>query len=196
MGVPRPDVQAYFPDYPTSFGCGFFYYINTTLLQNTTYNLSCSITDTDGVEATIDSRYVKVRNIGSIKRAGELPSPHPIHHKPISMNRAGITADNLKNALKETIIVKQMERIEMDLARKFKFGGGDSTVGSALTGYLKRGNMLYPLPVGSTLHKGSGKFYWSTGPAHVGSYTLVFLGKVQRENPEVFVFDVSIRGRE
>jgi hypothetical protein len=44
-------------------------------------------------------------------------------------------------------------------------------------GYMIINGDLRPLPIGSTLAKKAGKFYWSPGPGFYGKYDLVFLIK-------------------
>lgn len=43
-------------------------------------------------------------------------------------------------------------------------------------GYIKTSSKLYPLPIGSTLDKEKGIFYWQPGTGFVGDYKLVFIG--------------------
>ena len=42
------------------------------------------------------------------------------------------------------------------------------------TGYTVSGNLLQPLPIGSTLDSDAGIFYWFPGPGFLGKYHLVF----------------------
>ena len=54
-------------------------------------------------------------------------------------------------------------------------------------GYLVNGSELKPLPIGSTLDRWRGIFYWQLGPGFSGDYTLVFLnedreGNITRKN--------------
>ena len=44
-------------------------------------------------------------------------------------------------------------------------------------GYLVVGDQLRELPIGSTLDKERGVFYWQPGPGFVGEYHFVFIEK-------------------
>ena len=47
--------------------------------------------------------------------------------------------------------------------------------GPVSEGYLVVGDQLRPLPVGSTLDKANGVFYWQPGPGFMGQYEIVFI---------------------
>jgi hypothetical protein len=67
--------------------------------------------------------------------------------------------------------IEEMERIEVRL------NAAPGT--SNYTGYHVVGNYLMPLPVGSTLDREKGIFYWLPGPGFIGNYQMVFI----EENP-------------
>jgi len=72
------------------------------------------------------------------------------------------------------IEMKEVERVEIELG-----GNPDSsaTMSEAprYEGYLRVGDILRPLPLGSTLDPSTGRFSWLPGPGFIGSYDLVFL---------------------
>ncbi|GAG10996.1 unnamed protein product, partial [marine sediment metagenome] len=64
---------------------------------------------------------------------------------------------------KATLEIREVDRIEIEL------GKGVST------GYIVVGDQLRPLPIGSTLDRAKGIFYWQPGPGFIGEYDLVFI---------------------
>jgi hypothetical protein len=63
------------------------------------------------------------------------------------------------------IEINELERVKINLA--------DAII---VEGYLIVGDQLRKLPIGSTLDKEKGIFYWRPGPGFIGEYRLVFVG--------------------
>jgi hypothetical protein len=66
----------------------------------------------------------------------------------------------------KSVEIKELERVEINLSDE-----------GVVEGYLIVGDQLRELPIGSTLDKENGIFYWQPGPGFVGEYRLVFLEK-------------------
>jgi hypothetical protein len=73
----------------------------------------------------------------------------------------------IKSPAFEELQSREMELVEVDL---FLSTGEDLNV----TGYSYNYNTLTKLPIGSTLDKVDGKFFWSPGPGFVGEYRFLF----------------------
>jgi len=58
-------------------------------------------------------------------------------------------------------------------------------------GYQVVGSQLRPLPIGSTLDREKGIFYWQPGPGFIGEYRLVFIEK--GENMEMKKKNIIIK---
>ena len=91
-----------------------------------------------------------------------------------------IYADENQNI---TIEIKELERVEIHLA--------EETRGLApllqWTGYQEVNSQLRQLPIGSTLDRENGIFYWQPGPGFMGEYQLIFFagdnrGMLTRKN--------------
>jgi hypothetical protein len=65
-----------------------------------------------------------------------------------------------------TIQSEELDRIELHLSE---------SAGHRYTGYLRAGDGLAPLPIGSSLNASTGAFTWQPGVAFVGQYDLVFV---------------------
>jgi hypothetical protein len=69
-----------------------------------------------------------------------------------------------------TIEIRELQRLEIRLVP-------EGTFFSLCSGYLEAGSQLSPLPIGSTLDRKKGVFYWQPGPGFTGEYRLVFIEK-------------------
>lgn len=78
--------------------------------------------------------------------------------------------------------IEEAERVEVHLGgsipvildgRKPSMSFGPQA--STFEGYLVVGNELRPLPIGSTLDRKTGVFYWQPGPGFLGQYDFVFI---------------------
>ena len=199
----RPDLSALFPalQFPgiaTALGVAP---INTATLANGVHTISWLVTDNTGAAAGIGSRYFTVSNgslvldpqttavTGSpivdtpaflqLPRAAVQRGTTPaslaaeiaaasIDHRPVSGRRGYDESAPLgRYAVKNGATVVQSEeldRIELRLG-----------AGQPLTGYLRSGGRLAPLPIGSALDSDSGVFTWQPGVGFSGSYDLAFV---------------------
>ena len=70
-----------------------------------------------------------------------------------------------------TVQGEEMDRIELRLAA----GSGSARDGDAYRGYLRAGDALEPLPIGSRLNAATGEFTWQPGVGFVRGYDFVFV---------------------
>lgn len=187
----RSDIASLFPGYNNTNGPIGYFYINTTTLKNGVHTISWNVTDNAGNSDGTGSRYFSVTNNSS-----SCVSPSETELFPLTNEITDITAiptDECPvmvhlNRNKQTtpcpveinennqhvLHIHELERIEVNL---FQDNSQAST--SVLSGYLQVGNKLQALPIGSTLDRENGKFYWQPGPGFIGQYQLLFLEKDQ-----------------
>jgi hypothetical protein len=150
--VYRWDIAWFFPGYANSNNAVGYYYIDTTKLANGVHTIAWTVTDNAGNSEGIGSRYFSVMNAGAGEK-GSAPVFDSYSHS--------LTLDEIK-----IVEIKELERLEINLS--------DDGVSE---GYLVVGDQLRELPIGSTLDRERGIFYWQPGPGFVGEYHLVFLEK-------------------
>jgi len=75
------------------------------------------------------------------------------------------------------IEMEEVSRIELHLNGKKSQSGIENLHLSDFEGYLVVGEQLRPLPIGSTLDKKQGIFYWMPGAGFIGEYDLIFVRK-------------------
>jgi hypothetical protein len=174
----RPDIAGLFPGYNNSNGAHAYYYLNTTAYDNGIHTIVWVARDDAGNADGIGSRYFTIRNTtgdavpgvpgNSIKGAEAWrDDPGPVG---IIKGYPG-HGDNVKVQVVYPdehgmipVEIRELGRIELH----FKSN-------SQLSGYLKVGDQLRPLPIGSFLDADKGIFYWHPGPGFVGEYKLVFI---------------------
>jgi len=84
---------------------------------------------------------------------------------------------------KVTVQGQELDRFELQLGLE---------AGEQMTGYLRAGDTLQELPIGSSLAPSTGRFVWSPGVGFIGAYDLVFARTrngqvVQRQEVRVVV---------
>jgi len=186
----RSDVAALFPGYANSDGAGGYYYIDTTKLKNGLHTIAWIVSDTGGNSDGIGSRYFAIQNLGASDQvlgirdqgAGEKGRAEARKSGRAEKDGSGRGAaafspcapvfDSYSPAFDETKIVeiKELERVDITLSDK-----GFAPQAIRVEGYLVVGDQLRELPIGSTLDKEKGIFYWQPGPGFVGEYRFVFI---------------------
>lgn len=95
---------------------------------------------------------------------------------------------------KITVKIRELQRVVIDLENRYS--SNDATFNREMEksdtiprfkGYMRVGDHLRPLPIGSTLDAVRGVFYWQPGPGFVGTYSFVFVkanrkGYVEQRN--------------
>lgn len=189
-GDPRPDVCGIFPGYTCN--AAFHFDLDTTNYSNGTHTILCNVTDTGSDANGIGIRYFNTRNIDTPTDASQVPGQAlysmpemteiPVYYsEPVTVKkgyRTPITTETIypgNNGI-INIRLRELERVKI---RLFPGGRGKWRLASlsGYTGYMKVGEQLCPLPIGSTLDTGKGIFYWQPGPGFIGEYPLVFIEK-------------------
>jgi hypothetical protein len=170
--VYRGDIAGLFPGYANTGGAIGYYSIDTTAITNGIHTIAWIVSDNGGNSDGIGSRYFTIQNSGPNDQVGRgAPACAPVFDScspffdpsspvfdPYSRS---LTFDEIK-----TVEIQELERVEINLSDK-----------GVSEGYLVVGDQLRGLPIGSTLDKGRGVFYWQPGPGFIGEYSFVFLRK-------------------
>jgi hypothetical protein len=175
---PRDDIAAIFPGYRNTEGPVGFRMIDTTALSNGLHTIVWTATDSLGFTGGIGSRFFRIANGPSaLTMAAEVAPPRledlPIDRTSIVGRRgwshdAAIRSYAVGNAGRTIVRGEEIDRFELWLAP-------DLPQGQHYTGYLRVGDELTSLPVGSTLNGTTATFVWSPGVGFVGAYDLVFV---------------------
>ncbi|HEY7500088.1 MAG TPA: hypothetical protein VH740_16320 [Vicinamibacterales bacterium] len=179
----RSDIASLFPGFSNTNGAIGFRVIDTTLLANGTHTIVWVVTDNAGTTQGIGSRFFTVSNgVGAVTAssatAGAVPVPSPslVASLPaaddVVWGRRGFDLDAPFDAYRSTPVRRitlrgeEIDRFELALGER---------AGTSLTGYVRVGSELSPLPIGSQLDPATGAFTWTPGVGFVGNYDLVFV---------------------
>jgi len=189
-GYYRVDIATLFPGYCNANGAIGYIPIDTTKYTNGVHTIVWSATDSAGVNNGFGSRYFTIQNAGSSVQANRLEfgSQEPNRRlreaeaDSLSFNRryqAYVRRGFDKEALPEAVHpdtegslrveIRELERVEINFTEK-----GDGTIRQ---GYLKVGDELRALPIGTTFDASEGILYWQPGPGFIGDYEFVFLSR-------------------
>jgi hypothetical protein len=173
----RTDIAALFPGYANTNGAVGYYYLDTTKLANGVHTIAWTVSDTGGNSDGIGSRYFSVLNTetsdeplgvrGQGSGVGDERRGEPPCSPVFDPYSRSLTFDGIIN-----FEIKELERVEINLSDE---GVAPQAIG--VEGYLVVSDQLRELPIGSTLDKDRGVFYWQPGPGFVGEYRFVFIGK-------------------
>ncbi|NIM15168.1 MAG: hypothetical protein GTO45_24655 [Candidatus Aminicenantes bacterium] len=182
--VYRKDIATLFPGYANSNGALAYFDFDTTIYNNGVHTISWNVADDAGNTDGIGSRYFSIQNTGSrassraqesnvtrFKDLKEFPLDYSL---PIGIKKGyrknTETVELFSNENGNTnIIIKELGRVEIHIA-------------NLLAGYMKVGNQLNSLPIGSTLDTQRDIYYWQPGPGFIGKYHFVFILKDQDGN--------------
>jgi Tol biopolymer transport system component len=197
----REDIALLFPGYHNSSGAGGYFYLDTAQYANGVHTLQWTATDyadnTDG----IGSRYFTIQNRGSDARVMEMgPRGLPPCPDPHEEAQSDHTVRILKGYSNEdqsqliypdengviTVKINELERVEIHISWGTRGLAPLSNCSISSTnqwqGFQVIGGRPGALPIGSTLDREKGIFYWQPGPGFVGEYRLVFIKKDRHEN--------------
>lgn len=173
----RADIASLFPGYANSNGAVGYAYLDTKAYDNGIHTISWTATDSGGNSDGIGSRYFSIMNTSSdmgktgIKgqgsgrseiRRGELPCPlNPGQYGAVEVLKgyredvAPQTVYPDKSGIID-VVIRELERVVINF--------GNVPVAPLRT-----------LPIGSTLDREKGIFYWIPGPGFIGKYELAFI---------------------
>jgi hypothetical protein len=167
----REDIPTRFPGYANSDGAIGYYYLDTTQYANGMHTIAWTIRDNAGNEDGIGSRYFSIQNTesgvrdqgpGAREKRRGAPACAPVFD-PCAPSIEPFSP--LSNETK-TVEIKELERVELNLPDK-----------GVYEGYLVVGDQLRELPIGSTLDRSNGIFYWQPGAGFIGRYHFAFFEK-------------------
>ncbi|MGE5343627.1 MAG: BACON domain-containing protein [Candidatus Omnitrophota bacterium] len=157
----RSDIVDLFSGFANTNGAGGYFYFDTTPLTNGYHTISWNVTDSAGNSDGIGSRYFSVMNV---EASMESLKASPMNSEPLEALSVG-------DGDVESIEMNELGRVEIRLSDE-----GTSSM-THFQGYMMVGDQFRALPVGSTLDREKGIFYWQPGPGFVGEYRFVFIGK-------------------
>jgi hypothetical protein len=186
--VSKPIIAQLFPNYANSNGPGGYFYLNTRTYTNGVHTIAWNVTDDAGNADGIGSRFFTITNYyvraSTERQSGPTQYPWkdawnhiPLDYsEPVTLKKGYyqddyITGDGDMEKIYPDekgvfhMTIEELERIEIHLGNHL------------YTGYLSVGNQLRALPIGSTLDREKGIFYWQPGPVFIGQYRLVFTRK-------------------
>jgi hypothetical protein len=178
----RADIASLFPGYANSNGAVGYFYLDTTAYEDGVHTIQWTAADSDGNTDGIGSRYFTIQNTGGRKvhRTAQ-HARRECKDNPLWPSNPGeaISIDysapvSVKKGYRDTkpqtiypndngdiyIEIKELQRLEIHFPDT-----GKSTLN------------LSSLPIGSTLDRERGVFYWQPGPGFIGEYPLIFIRK-------------------
>jgi len=177
----RADIAALFPGYNNSGGAVGYFYFDTTGYENGVHTIAWSAADDAGNIDGIGSRYFAVRNLPGMGRGAkktgdgrqrtedgkcfaEIPVDYYGAVGVINGYKTNVEPQAMYPDDKGTITVEieELDRVEIHFFESLQ--KGESRIFN-----------VSPLPIGSTLDRGKGIFYWAAGPGFVGDYPFVFI---------------------
>lgn len=181
----RSDIATKFPGYANSDGAIGYYFIDTSAYENGIHTIQWTAKDTAGNTDGIGSRYFSIQNTGKRSAASgitqtdftrhQVKAPRnllDVEHVPLDRHRSvrvrrGYGRETLlktesANGNGEIIItIHEMQRLEVHFFNDE---------------FERNGELLSPfLPVGSTLNKKKGIFYWQPGLGFLGRHEFEFV---------------------
>jgi hypothetical protein len=197
----REDIALLFPGYHNSSGAGGYFYLDTTQYANGVHTLQWTAADDAGNTDGIGSRYFTIQNRGGdanvMERAQEGVPPCLYPHEdtqrdyPIRILKGYSNEDQPQLIYPDengviNIEINELERVEIHLSEGTRGLAPLSNCSISSTnlwqGFQVIGARFGALPIGSTLDRERGIFYWQPGPGFVGEYRLVFIKKDRHEN--------------
>lgn len=173
----REDIASLFPGYANGDGAAARFQLDTTGYANGIHTIHWTAQDSAGNTEGIGSRYFSIQNApgnrSSSRETHPLPNSTAIEIcslEPVQIRRGY----NRKSGLQWlghdedgviSLCIGELEPLEIHLGKPF----------TGSHGYVKQGDRLRPLPVGSTFDRENAVFYWQPGPGFVGTYELVFI---------------------
>ncbi|MGE5342035.1 MAG: hypothetical protein ACM3SY_11220 [Candidatus Omnitrophota bacterium] len=181
--VYREDISGMFPGYMNSAGPVGYFYLNALSYENGLHTIEWAVVDSAGNADGIGSRYFTVQNTGvgsSVPESVAIPSLQTLQSTPVQSRipvddggpvwvTRGYSPFEEPEAVYPdstgviTIEINEMERIRVQFSEDREDMENPETVMNE-----------FALPVGSTLDRTGGLFYWLPGPGFVGDYALNF----------------------
>jgi hypothetical protein len=152
----RQDIYDSFPGYANSEGAVGFYWLDTTGYANGVHNIGWYAVDNEGQADGFGSRFFEIQNTGGA--AALINQFETLGYKDDESGRLEISIEG-----PQSLEAEQLERLKIVL----KGEGGNRFIGWGT-------DKTKSLPVGSTLDRDTGVFYWSIGPGFLNRHVLHF----------------------
>jgi len=190
-GIYRKDIAAIFPGYSNSDNAGAQFILDTIGYADGLHTISWTAIDNAGNLDGIGSRYFEILNTdqnaatsGSKEIPAYIPQDElaciPLDYTgPVTFKR-GFARESVPQTVYPadngitSIAIEELERVVIHLSGTAEAGNLEA---GSFTGYQAIGDRLAGLPVGSTLDRQGGIFYWTPGPGFIGTYSLIFFNR-------------------
>ncbi len=174
----RSDIAALFPGYANSDGAFGYFDIDTAALENKVMDISWVAVDSAGNADGIGSRYITVANAGSrvgARRKAEpaLPSVIP----PDKVSPVGVVLGYNDGAEPRRVLPAKDGTVYIDIEPLQRVVLHAPEGKPWLKGMSLVGDRCGALPIGSTLDRDRGMFYWRPGPGFAGDFHFLFISK-------------------
>ncbi|MCX6584576.1 MAG: lamin tail domain-containing protein [Candidatus Aminicenantes bacterium] len=163
--IVRSDVHKLFPGYLNSDAPGGYFDFDTTPYDNGVHTIAWVAEDNPGNQDGIGSRYFNILNLGVVSHGSltgnrETRSMMMDFVRAVEIKKGYNRGTELQEIYPDTkgivdIEIKELERLEIHFA--------------------SRASAISTLPIGSTLDRERGIFYWQPGPGFLGQYEFAFL---------------------
>jgi hypothetical protein len=176
----RSDIASLFPGYENSNGAVGYLNFDTTNHDNGVHTIAWIATDNAGNSDGIGSRYFSIQNSGSDKKIGVKKSRTEGKRKLENGNNPGSITVLTGYANKEPVqvmypgdngfidvVIRELERIVIDFGESIE--------------------PLQALPIGSSLDRENGIFYWTPGPGFIGKFELKFIDRTNNSTRKINV---------
>jgi len=190
----RSDIATFFPGYANSNGAVGYYYLNTTAFDNGVHTIGWIAEDSGGNADGIGSRFFSINNpssqgagtpsIHNRQRDGvHFPGNTHVKSLPYTNGEPMIAEGSIgvKTGFNENTRSREMRRdgngiyhVEINALGRVEIRLGKAA-DMRYTGYLLVGDQRRPLPIGSTMDRQNGVFYWQPGPGFLGTYEMLFV---------------------
>ena len=184
----RADIAAAFSGYSNSNGAVGYLSLDTTLYQNGVHTIGWIVEDNMAAADGIGSRFFSINNPAP---AGFQPLPAA---EAQSIFRGAARRLEAESLPENTGTVKAVRGISGRL-KPLQSGPGKNTAAVMeireierveihlgdfrdTEGFLAVGDELRRLPIGSSLDRKAGVFYWQPGPGFIGEYDLLFIHRL------------------
>lgn len=181
--LPRLDIDTLFPGYANSNGAIGYFYLDTTAYANGVHSIQWTATDSAGNTDGIGSRFFTTRNNRTDSVQGQtsflsetdlVADRSPVYFKKgYNLDQPLEVAYSGESGV-VSLSLEELERIEIN------FNYPDHEEWKVVEGFLWVGDKTRPLPIGSSLDREKGVFYWQAGPGFLGNYELVFYSRNRR----------------
>ncbi|MCU0289217.1 MAG: BACON domain-containing protein, partial [Acidobacteria bacterium] len=189
----RQDVAALFPGYANSNGAHAYLDFDTASYENGMHTIMWIAEDNAGNSEGIGSRYFTVENLSGDKNPDNKPGFPSLSLsmsevdtiKTIEVQK-GFQANNMQTlylaergdrVIEITELMPLEIRLEAGKARPGIKETLDIKKEEKWGAFLKVGECLRKLPIGSCFDSDKGIFYWHPGPGFLGTYPLIFIKK-------------------